>query len=109
MATADEIAELRRLIAEPTDAAPYTDAELGARIDVAAELGADIRTLAASIWREKAASYAALVDVQEGNSKRTLSQLQEQALRMAGSLDGAVADEELQYRRGTRTRKIERQ
>lgn len=109
MATADELAQLRSLIGEPNNAAPYTDAALNTRIDAANFEGTDLRSLAATIWREKAASYAGVVDVQEGNSKRTLSQLQSQALKMAASLDSNVAETELAYRRGTRTRKIERQ
>lgn len=107
MATVDEIAELRRLIGEPTNMAPWTDGVVGARIDAAVDV--DMRTLAATIWREKAAGYAVLVDVQEGNSKRSLSQLQKQALAQASSLDADVQAEYSEYRRGTRTRKIERQ
>lgn len=105
MATVDEIAALRILIAEPVDAEPYTDVRLGALLDE----GTDPRTIASSIWREKAASYASLVDVQEGNSKRTLSQLQSQALKMAASFEADVAGESVEIRRGTRTRMIERQ
>ena len=105
MATVTEIANLRRLIVEPADVEPYTDAALTLRIDS----GVDLRTLAASIWREKAAQYAGLVDVQEGSSKRSLSQLQKQALMTASGFDAEVAGESLELRRGTRTRKIERQ
>lgn len=105
MATADQIAELRILIAEPADAEPYTDVKLSLRIDT----GEDPRAIAASIWREKAASYSTMVDVQEGSSKRSLSQLQKQALSMASSFDGELAAEGFDVRRGSRTRKIERQ
>lgn len=105
MATVDEIAALRLLIAQPADVEPYTDVRLGALLDE----GTDPRAIAASIWREKAASYSSLVDVQEGNSKRSLSQLQKQALSMAGGFDSELAGEGLELRRGSRTRKIERQ
>ena len=105
MATADEISALRLLIAEPVDAEPYTDVRLGALIDA----GTDTRTIASSIWREKAAGYTSLVDVQEGNSKRTLSQLQKQALEMAASLDADVAASGGASGRVSRTRMIERQ
>lgn len=105
MATPEDIAYLRILIAQPDNVEPYTDVALGARIDG----GEDPRSIAGSIWREKAASYTALVDVQEGNSKRSLSQLQKQALGMASSFDSELAAESVEVRRGSRTRKIERQ
>lgn len=107
MATADQILELRRLINQMEDAEPWTDAALAARID--AFDSEDMRQLAAYIWREKAASYASLVDVQEGNSKRTMSQLYKQALEMASAYSTEVSDDEAVLRRGARTRKIERQ
>lgn len=105
MATATQIAELRRLINEPDDVAPWTGAVLAARIDEDPTL--DLRTLAATIWREKAATYAGLVDIKEGNSDRKLSQLYKNALEMATSLGGADALV-VGSGRPTRTRKIER-
>lgn len=105
MATVAEIAALRLLIAEPANVDPYTDTRLGALIDA----GTDSRAIAASLWREKAASYTSLVDVQEGNSKRSLSQLQKQALSMADGFDAELSGESVELRRGSRTRKIERQ
>jgi len=80
MATAEDIATLRRYVNEPTQT-PYTDAALGLRIDAASSLS----FLAREIWLEKAASYAGLVDMQEGSSRRSLSQLRENALSMAAS------------------------
>jgi hypothetical protein len=105
MATATQIADLRSLINEPTEDT-FTDVVLGARIDA---LGpdADLRPLAATIWREKAAQFAGLVDIKEGNSDRKLSQLYRQALDMATSLGGSSEDV-LVGGRPTRTRKIER-
>jgi hypothetical protein len=38
---------------------------------------------AAAVWQQKAASYAELVDVSEGTSKRSLSALHKNALNMA--------------------------
>lgn len=103
MATTEQIAELRRLIDEP-DATVYTDVALSARLDASAN---DTDYVAGVIWREKAARYAGMIDVQEGNSSRKMSQLHTQALKMADSfvagLDGVVD------RRPARTRKIERQ
>lgn len=103
MADAASIAELRRLIDEPTQD-PYTDADLSARID--AEPGG-LRILAATLWREKAARFAGLVDIKEGNSDRKLSQLYRHALEMATNLGGSVEDVVVGGR-ATRTRRIER-
>lgn len=106
MATPEQIAELRRLISQPDDVAPWTDAVLSARIDALA--GADLRILAATIWSEKAASYADLVDVREGNSDRKLSQLYKQANDMAAAFSAAV-EVSVTSSRVSRTRPIERQ
>lgn len=103
MATATQIADLRRLIDEPTQD-NFTDATLDVRIDAHGD--ADLRLLASTIWREKAAQYAGLVDVREGNSTRNLSQLYKQALEMATSLGGA--ESVVTTRRPARTRPIER-
>lgn len=108
MATPEQIADLRRLIDQPDNIAPWTDEILGARIDA---LGAnpDLRLLAGSVWSEKAASFAGLVDVKEGNSDRKLSQLHKQALLMADSFGAGPDDGVNATVRRSRTRKIERQ
>lgn len=103
MATAAQIAELRRLTDEPTQD-PYTDAILSLRIDDEP----DLKVLAAVIWREKAARFAGLVDIKEGNSDRKLSQLHKQALDMASGFDAEAVALLVRTRRGTRTRPIER-
>lgn len=104
MATAQQILDLRVMINEPTQT-PYSDAALNARIDAEAADG-NLRPLAGAIWREKSGRYSELVDVQEGSSKRSLSQLQGSALKMAayyeGGADGGTAV------RASRTRAIER-
>lgn len=79
MATAEEIAAFRLLIDEHDDKLPYTDAALGSRMDTATS----DQALAAQIWTEKAAALAALVDVSESGSSRSLGQLQDKALAMA--------------------------
>lgn len=84
MATAEQIAELRAMINQPDNVDPWTDDYLSGRIDAAESL----RVVAGSIWREKAATYADLVDVQEGSSKRSLGSLYSNALRMATSFEG---------------------
>lgn len=78
MATAEEIAALRLLIAEPTEAT-YDDAALGVFLDTA-----DNEYAAAyEIWTRKAAASAALVDISEGGSSRKMGDLYEQFLSMA--------------------------
>ena len=79
MATAEEIAAFRLLISEEKDELPYSDAILGARLDSAASN----ESLAAQIWREKAATFAGLVSVSESGSSRQLSDLHANALKMA--------------------------
>lgn len=104
MADAATIAEIRRLINEPDNFTPWTDEELSTRIDA---WTGTTTSLAASIWREKAASYGELVDIQEGSSNRKLSQMYSQALKMAEGLDGG-ASVVGSTRRASRTRPIER-
>jgi hypothetical protein len=104
MADPTEIAELRRLINEPDDVTPYTDLELAARIDAAES----VRQLASGIWVEKAAQYAELIDVKEGNSDRKLSQLRSQALAMATGLAATDGSGGVATARRSRTRPIER-
>ena len=87
MATAEEIAALRLLIAEPDNTAPYDDVTLGARLDAD---GNQYET-ASQIWTEKAASAAGLVDMTEGGSTRKMGDLYEQALSMAKEF-GGLAD-----------------
>lgn len=79
MATTDEISALRRAIAEPANVDPYTDVYLGALID----LEGSTDKAAASVWTQKAASAASLVDMSESGSSRKLSQLQDNFMKMA--------------------------
>jgi hypothetical protein len=87
MASDSDIARLRRMTDLSDEDSVYTDQLLGAMID---EL--TFEAAAASVWREKAASYAALVDTTESGSSRRLSQLHDQAVRMAGVV-GPVTEE----------------
>lgn len=80
MATPEEIAALRLLIAEP-DADTYSDEDLNARL-----AGASEYSVAFDIWTEKAASAAGLVDMSEGGSSRKLGDVYEQALGMAEAM-----------------------
>lgn len=78
MATYEQIQALRRAIAEPQDADPYTDVTLNERIDAAGGVNA----AAAEIWGEKAAEAAGLVDTTESGSSRKMSQLYANFLAM---------------------------
>lgn len=106
MATPEQIALVRRYVNEPGTEA-YTDVALGALIDAN---DSNLEITAGGVWREKAARYAELVDVQEGSSRRALGDLYEQAIAMASSWesrsggDGGVVI----GRRAARTRQIVR-
>lgn len=106
MATSGQVETLRRFINEPDDVEPYSNTQLGYRIDAAQ---GDIELTAATIWREKASSYAELVDVQEGSSRRALGNLQSQAMKMADYYQGVSSSPPESSQRRTRTRPIERQ
>lgn len=58
--------------------------------DILEEANGNINAAAYFGWREKAANYASLVDVNEGNAARTLSDLHRQALRMMDRFVGYV-------------------
>lgn len=85
MATAEAIAAFRLLIDESADKLPYDDVALSARLDGAVSTYG----LATEIWREKAAAYAALVNVSESGTSRSLSDLHKNALAMAKALGEA--------------------
>lgn len=78
MADATQIADLRRLTGE-TGSTTYSDEELSARIDAA---NGDLRTVAADIWEEKAATYAEMVDISEAGSSRKNGELYKNAIAM---------------------------
>lgn len=86
MATAEDVARLRRLVNEPTTDT-YDNITLSGYIDLNGILKA-----AAELWREKAAKYAELVDTTEGTSSRKMSQLRDSATKLAEHYEGlAVA------------------
>lgn len=73
--------DLRRLIDEPAqEGSDYSSARLA---EILAAHGGNSLKAAAQIWTEKAAAYATLVDMKEGDTSRNLSGLQANALRMA--------------------------
>jgi hypothetical protein len=77
MASVSDIATVRRNVNESTSET-YTDEDIGVLIDTYGVAGAS-----ASIWREKAAGYAGLVDVTESGASHKYSDLYKNALAMA--------------------------
>ena len=78
MATAEEIAALRLLVAEPTSDT-YSDIALGDFLDTYGNQ----YTAAYEVWTQKSAAVAGLVDISEGGSSRKMGDLYEQFLSMA--------------------------
>lgn len=100
MATVEEIAQLRLMIAEP-DETTYTDEMLSSIIDGYAIEDLPLVESAYLIWTQKAASYVELVDISEGGSQRKNGDLHKRALTMA---DLFKAQLELAADLGRRTR-----
>lgn len=82
MADDATIASFRRATAVEADDPIYTDELVGGMID---DLG--FEAAAATVWREKAASVAGLVDTTESSSSRALSKLREAYLGMASAVN----------------------
>lgn len=105
MASAEEVAQLRLLIAEGTPE-KYDDAQLS---DILDNAQGDQNQAAYEIWVQKAASAAELVDVSEGGSSRKMGDIYEQALTMANffgaKVPGGVTPEAPKY---TRLQKLAR-
>lgn len=78
MATEQQILELRRRIAQPDNAEPWTDEYLGSLIDT---YGMNIA--AAESWEQKAAIVIDLVNISEGGSSRSNGQLHDHYLSQA--------------------------
>jgi hypothetical protein len=102
MATADQIAAFRLLIAEPEETT-YSDAQLSALLDSATSTN----SAAASIWTQKAAAAAQFVNVSESGSSRSLGDLQRNALNMASQFQ-AAAEADQSSSPGVRVRRIVR-
>lgn len=84
MAELADIARLRRLIGEPDDVEPWTDAVLSAIIDT----NDTLNEAALEVWESKLASSAGMVDTTESGSSRKLSQLNDQAAKMVAYYKG---------------------
>ena len=106
MATVEQVATLRKMIAEPDDTA-YTDEMLGALIDSYAEGSAPLASSAQDVWTQKAAAYLELVNISEGGSSRSNGELYKRAVEMA-ALFGAQVDRADDSSRGTRIARLVR-
>ena len=104
MATPEQLVDLREAINESTSEV-YTDERLSEIIDA----GGSVARAAATIWTGKAGKAANLVDVAEGSSRRSLSDVWEHAIKMAQHW-GSIADDESggRSKRPGRTRPIVR-
>ena len=72
MANNEDYARLRRMTGETEADSTYTDVELD---DILAQASMDFNAAAARIWSEKASGYADLVNISEGGSSRSNSDL----------------------------------
>ena len=72
--------DLRRLIDEPANSSKYNSVKLA---EILQTHSGNANLAAAQVWKEKAAVYSAMVDMQEGETKRNLSDLMKNALQMA--------------------------
>lgn len=72
--------------------------------DILTEAGGDLNRAAWLGWQQKAAEYANLVTVSEGNSQRNMSDLYKQAMAMVKHyrdvMDNGMGDPDLEGRRG---------
>lgn len=87
MATASELARLRRMIDEPDNTNGWTDEKLEEVFAETANANGSLnfRAAAKDVWEGKAGSLAALTDVTESSSSRRNSQYFDHALKMAAS------------------------
>jgi hypothetical protein len=82
--TADQLAQLRRMVDEANDDNGYTDALLLAGAEAYLLDGTyNLRGYAASIWEEKATKVAELVRVSESGSSRDMQQVFDHYMALA--------------------------
>ena len=87
MLSADELAVLRTMIDEASTSTEWTDARLQV---LAATNGNNLRSVAASVWETKAASYVEAVNITESGSSRSDSVMFDHAIAMAKRFSGPV-------------------
>lgn len=87
MADEKTLARFRRMTALDETDTTYTDAVIDGMIEDLT-FDAAVRT----VWQEKAAAVAGLVDITESGSSRRLSQLRESYLAMGSAVAGEVEE-----------------
>ena len=92
--TVDELAQLRRMVSD-ADQEFWDDTMLqdAAVAFQNADNTYDFRSLAASLWEEKAAKWATLVNTSESGSSRSMSQQFDHAIVMAKRFRESGSDE----------------
>lgn len=104
--TADQLAQVRRMINEPTDVNGWTDPVLLAAAEAFfVDDVYNLRALSASLWEEKAAKVADLVKVSESGSTREMQQVFDHYMKMAARFGTAPSEEVVSattYPRSTR-------
>jgi len=102
MATAEDIARVRRMTGEIEPDSTYTDETLGALID---EIN-DLNIVASRVWGEKASMVADLVNITEAGSSRSNSDLFKHAKDQQAYYSGLTGDGSTAI--SSTTRRIER-
>lgn len=87
MADDATLAQFRRMTDLDVEDEIYTDSLIDGMIE---DLG--FETAAATVWREKAAKAAGMVDITESGSSRRFSQLKDAYLGMASAVGGVVEE-----------------
>lgn len=89
--SAEQLAQVRRMIDEDTDANGYTDALLIAGAEAFFVNSAyNLRAYAGSLWEEKAAKAAELVNVSESGSSRSMAQVFDHYMAMAARFNSSI-------------------
>lgn len=104
MASAEEIAEFRRLINDTVEPYEFTDEELNTLLDNAESTDA----AALYIWEQKAASLSTIVNVSESGSSRSTGDLFKNAQAMITMYRQKLGLDGVQAQGASRTRSIRR-
>lgn len=104
-ATPEQIALLRRLIADTVVPYKFTDDQLSDSIDAASE---DLNLAASRLWIELAGIYSSSVDITENGSTRKMGDLYKNALAMAAQFGQLSSPGPTPVGRGVRIRPIVR-
>jgi hypothetical protein len=102
--SAEQLAQLRRMIAEPNDTNGYTDVLLTAGAEAYFVNNVyNLRAYAASLWEEKATTAANLVRTSESGSSRDMQQVFDHYMALAARYGSSTGgDATTVYPRSTR-------